>query len=222
MNPARAPHYALFLDLEGREVLVVGGGAVAWRKVESLLDCGARVTVVAPSVVKELDELEREQQIRIVRRSYQSEDPSSQLLAIAATDDPELNRRIAAECRERRILVNVADDPHVADFLVPSLIRRGAIQIAVSTGGGSPAIARRLRQVIEEAVEPEWDEVLGLLAELREPAKTSLPTDTARRRFFDEILDLDLLRLFREGRREEALVQVRSVCRRWGVDPGQL
>src|SRR6185436_6151151 len=130
-------YYPAFLDLRGRKCLVVGGGAIAERKAESLLECGARVRVVTREATSGLTELARSGSIELDLRGFASEDLSGVFLVIAATDDPAVQARIGGEAKERDLLVNVVDDPANCTFIVPAVARRGELSIAISTGGRS-------------------------------------------------------------------------------------
>jgi siroheme synthase-like protein len=209
------PYYPIFIDVEERNVLIVGGGGVSARKAEALLQYGARVTVVAPEIADEVSRLEP--RIAIVRKRYEESDLDGRLLVIAATDDAAVNARVAGDCRRRQILVNVADALELCDFIVPAVIERGAVQIAVSTGGKSPALARALKRELQRVAGPEWAALNDLLGELREPARKALATDADRKRLFDAIVASDALALLRDGRRDEALAVIARLCDDAGV-----
>ncbi|HEY0141026.1 MAG TPA: bifunctional precorrin-2 dehydrogenase/sirohydrochlorin ferrochelatase [Thermoanaerobaculia bacterium] len=209
-------YYPVFLDLEGRVAVVIGGGAVAARKAESLQRSGARVIAVAPRFTEAFQTLP----VELRHRGYEPHDLDGATLVIAATDDVEINKRVAAECRGRRILVNVVDDTELCDFIVPAVIERGSIQLAISTGGQSPALARRLKADLQQVLGSEYAEINDILGELRERAKQSpkLPHDHDRKQFFDEVLGSGALELLREGRRAEAYARIAEVCRNAGVE----
>jgi len=152
--------YPIFLDLSGRRCVVVGGGEVASRKARKLLQARARVVVISPEIKAELESVA----VEIHRRPYKEGDLDDAYLAFAATDSREVNAAVAREAKERGIPVNVADRPSEGDFAVPSVLRRGGLQVAVSTGGASPALARRIKDELEESFGPEW---AGLVEELR-------------------------------------------------------
>jgi siroheme synthase-like protein len=177
-------HYVACVDLKGRSVLVVGGGRVALEKVQGLLDCGARVTVVAPDVSDELAALP----VRVVRRRFVPGDVDGQLLVVAATNDREVNKRVSAAAASRPVLCNVADDPELCSFILPALVRRDPIVVAVSTGGASPALAQRLRDEISEIVQPRHADLARRLEALRPWAKRELPTYEARRDYFARLV----------------------------------
>ncbi len=212
------PHCPLFLDLENREVLIVGGGTVAVRKVEMLMRYGARLAVVSPEFASEILERERNGLLTTKRKRYETSDVEGATLVIAATSDPATNTQVAADCRTRRIPVNVVDLPDLGDFLVPAVIEKGSVQIAISTGGQSPALARRLKADLDRQVGPEYAEINDLFGSLREAAKTALPTDADRKRFFDGILAAGVLELLREGRRPEAFAAATQACQSAGVE----
>jgi siroheme synthase-like protein len=181
-------YYMACLDLEGRRCLVVGGGAVALEKVHGLLECRARVTVVAPRIEAELLDLP----IRFVEGRYRTEDLEGHFLVVAATDDTELNRRVFADAEARGMLCNVVDVPELCSFILPAVHRQGPLAVAVSTGGASPALAKRLRDDVARVVGPEHAALAERLRELRPWAKENLPTYAERRDFFDELVAKEL------------------------------
>lgn len=174
--------YAAFLDLEDRPVLLVGGGRVAARKARALLESGAEVTVVCPAAGAEMAELERAGSISREARTYNSADIEGKWLVIAATDDEELNQRISREAEEAGIFCNVVDCPELCSFQVPATVQRGDLQMAISTRGSSPLLARRLRERLEEEFGPEYAPLLQGLRKLREAVQNAYPGDSDRRR----------------------------------------
>lgn len=217
MTTKSFPYYPLFLDVEQREVVIAGGGGVALRKVETMLRYGARVTVVAPEAAPEIEAWAAEGRLALVRRGYEPADVDRAFVVIAATNRADVNRRIASDCRERRILVNVIDAPELCDFIVPAVIEHGSIQVAVSTGGSSPALARRLKHDLQEAFGPEYAEVNDLFGSLRKAAQASLPEDRDRKAFFDSLLEGGILRMLREGRVRDAYEFAAARCDAAGV-----
>ena len=161
-------YYPLFLNMEGKSCVVVGGGEVAERKVRSLLDHGALVNVISASVTSGLAQLEKDSAIKITSRNYRPGDLEGAVIAIAATDVPETNGQVAAEGRQRGVLTNVVDTPEQSDFIVPSLIRRGDISIAISTSGKSPALSRKLRTELENVVTKEYASLVELISNVRQ------------------------------------------------------
>jgi precorrin-2 dehydrogenase/sirohydrochlorin ferrochelatase len=157
----------IFLDVTGRDCVVVGGGEVAARKVESLLGAGARVTVVSPRVSPPLASLAANGSVIHIARDYRRGDIRGCVLAYAATDDPKLHRELAAEARALGIPVNVVDVPELCTFIAPAVMKRGALQIAISTGGASPAFAARLRRELEDRFGTEYALTLEVLRAAR-------------------------------------------------------
>ena len=151
--------YPIFLDLSGRRCMVIGGGEVADRKARKLLQARARVVVVSPEIGAELESVA----VEIHRRPYREGDLEGAYLAFAATDSREVNAAVAREAKGRGVPVNVADNPLEGDFALPATLRRGRLQVAVSTGGASPTLARRIREELEDAFGPEW---AGIVEEL--------------------------------------------------------
>jgi siroheme synthase-like protein len=181
-------YYMACLDLDGRSCLVLGGGAVALEKARGLLECGARVTVVAPQVRAELADLD----VELVRRGYRTTDLDGRFLVVAATSISSLNRRVYADAEARSLLCNVVDVPELCSFILPAVLRRDPIAVAVSTGGASPALAQRLRDDIAAVVRPEHAELAERLRELRPWAKAHLPTYEARRQYFADVVTAEL------------------------------
>ncbi len=173
----------IFLDVTGRECVVVGGGEVAARKVESLLEAGARVTVVSPRLSPSMQTIVARGLVAHIARDYQRGDIIGCVLAYAATDDPKLHREIAAEARALGIPLNVVDVPELCTFIAPAIVKRGALQIAISTAGASPAFAARLRRELEDQFGPEYALTLEVLraARRRLHADEIDPADRMRR-----------------------------------------
>ena len=212
------PYYPIYIDIEDRSVLIVGGGTVCARKAETMMRYGARMTIVSPEITDEIAAWEQAGVLAVQRKMYAESDLEGASMVIASTDDQCVNARVARDCRRRRIPVNVVDVTHLCEFIVPAIIEKGSIQIAVSTGGKSPAIARTLREDLQRTIGPEYAEVNDLLGTLRKSAKDVLPTDIDRKRFFDSIIAGGILDLLREGRRREAFEAVTRACEANGVE----
>jgi precorrin-2 dehydrogenase/sirohydrochlorin ferrochelatase len=159
--------YPIFAIIEDKPCLVVGGGAVGERKVQDLLEAGARVTVLSPKLTPALAELAAADRISWRREEFTPEHLTGMALVMAATDDRRLNARVSAAAQERGLWVNVADDPELCTFIVPAQVRRGDLSLAISTGGASPALARKLRQELQQQFGPEYRPYLALLKGLR-------------------------------------------------------
>lgn len=160
-------YYPALLDLAGRLVLLVGGGQVAARKLASLMEAGARVRLVSPELSPETGRLAQGGEVELHRRGFEPSDLEGAWLAISATDDEKLNRAVARAAEAAGVFVNVVDVPPLCSFIVPAVVRRGELTVAVSTGGASPAAARRLRQRLESQLGPEWGPYLAILRAAR-------------------------------------------------------
>ncbi|MEK6371496.1 MAG: bifunctional precorrin-2 dehydrogenase/sirohydrochlorin ferrochelatase [Acidobacteriota bacterium] len=212
------PYYPIFLDIEGRAVVIIGGGNVCARKAETMMNYGARVTVVSPEFTEEIETWARAGSLEIRRKRYDEGDLEGANIVIASTDDQSVNEQVAADCRRLRIPVNVVDVTPLCEFIVPAIIDKGSITIAVSTGGKSPAIARTLKEDLQRLVGPEYAEVNDVLGTLRDSAKRVLPTDVDRKRFFDGIIARGILDMLREGRRGDAYRAIAEACGADGVE----
>ena len=162
--------YPLLLELEGRRVVVVGGGVVGQRKVESLLAVGAVVTVVSPEVTPALRAYAETGRVALVERAYREGDLAGAALVFTALDDPRATAVIAADAQRRGIWLNAADDPRYCSFILPAVVRRGPLTISIASGGATPALTRALREHLEAALGAEW----GTLAELAAEARREL------------------------------------------------
>ena len=177
--------YMACLDLEGRDCLVVGAGPVGLEKIEGLLDARARVTVVSPAAIPAVQDLP----VSWVQREYETADLEGRFLVIAATNVPEVNRRVYEDAERRSLLCNVADVPELCNFILPAVLRLDPIAIAISTGGASPVLAQRLRRDIEQIVGPEHQELALELRRLRPWAKANLATYEERKVFFQQAVE---------------------------------
>jgi uroporphyrin-III C-methyltransferase/precorrin-2 dehydrogenase/sirohydrochlorin ferrochelatase len=195
--------FPLFANLRGRLVLVVGGGAVAQRKVEALLAAGARVRLVAPELTQELAALAHAGAIEHRGDGFAAESLDEAWLAIAATDDPAVNAAVVSECELRRVFANVVDDAELSSFHVPARVERGPLQIAISSGGGAPMLARHLREKFEAQIDDAYGALAALLTRKRERIRARFPDTKDRRRFFERLLESPLLRMMRQKRRHE-------------------
>ena len=192
MNPKKPesrPYYPIFLNLQGKKCVVVGGGTVALRKVKALLDCGADVTVISPKPHKELSKLFRKKAIQLLRRNYEPGDLKDAALSFVATDVKEINRKVAEASKKNGTLVNVVDDSERSDFIIPSSFRRGHLSVAVSTSGLSPAFAKKIRAKLEKNIGMEYAYLLSLIAEIRSEIKKRGLRVSAKT--WEESLDID-------------------------------
>ena len=174
--------FPIVLKLQSRKCVVIGGGEIAASKLDALLAAGAQVLVIAPKAVASIQEQVREQKLTWQEREFTARDVEGAFLVVAATDSPAVNESIYRACTERGVLCNVVDDPDHCDFFYPAVVRRGPLQIAISTSGRSPALAHRLRVELEQQFGPEyedWVEHLG--RERRDVLARKLPPDDQRR-----------------------------------------
>jgi len=204
--------YPVSLLIEGRLCAVIGGGKVAERKVLSLLEAGAHVRVVSPEVTPGIAQLAEEGRVEWRQAVASETDIADAFLVIAATDDREMNARIAAAAKAAGKLVNAVDQPEDCNFFVPASVRRGPILLTVSTGGGAPALAKRLRESLEAQFGPAYGELAGLMDRIREDVIRSLPGQADRAAAWERILDSPVLELLRQGKRDEAERLARQVA----------
>ena len=193
------PFYIACLRLSGRRCVVVGGGEVGLEKVEGLLACDGDVTLVAPYAIPELAALADEGSIRWERRSYETGDLDGALIAIAATNDTDVNIHVFDDAERRAMLVNVVDVPPLCNFILPAIVRTGPLAVAISTAGASPALAKRMKREIGELFGEPYATLAVLLNDARGWAKATLPTYQDRKEFFESIVNgepdpIDLLR----------------------------
>ena len=180
----------IFVEMKNRRCLVVGGGTVGERKIAALLEAGATVTVISPEMTENIARWFQNKLIEVIARRYQPGDLSGYELAFAATGDARVNTEVFTEGRRRGVWVNSADDPKHCDFILPSVLRRGDLTIAVSTGGGSPALARTVREELETHLGAEYEQLAKLAAEARIEARRrslSIPFESWRRALSGEV-----------------------------------
>jgi len=190
--------YPIMLDLAGRPALVVGGGAVALRKARTLADAGAAVRVVSPRF---LAGFARDKRLKCVAAAYASRHIRGMFLAVAATDDEAANARVASDARAAGALVNVVDWPERCDFIVPAVVKRGRLRIAVSTGGASPSLARRLREKLERTFGKEYAAYLDVMTDVRRDVLSRGLSPAARRRIFERLSEDDIVAAARRGKK---------------------
>ena len=159
--------FPIHLEMTGRRCLVIGGGAVAERKIANLLEADAKVTVISPDVSENVARWSKANSIQLIARRYQAGDLARFELVFVATDDGRVNAEVYQEGRSRGVWVNAADDPAHCDFILPSVLRRGDLTVAVSSGGQSPALARTIREELEIYFSREYEQLAALAAETR-------------------------------------------------------
>jgi len=204
-------YFPVFLDLQGRSAVVIGGGRVAERKVLTLLACGARGTVISPAMTPKLSYLAQAGAIRRHTRRWRPVDLKEAFLIMATTDDPKANAEIARRAHLDSRLVNIADDPDRCNVIMPSVITRGDLIIAVSTSGKSPALARRIRQELEGSFGAEYGRFLHLLGAIRLQVQSRVPSIARRRRVLQRLAASDLLTLLRQGKKRQVQKRIRQI-----------
>jgi len=198
-----AMYYPVFLNLQGRNCLIAGGGQVALRKASTLLKYGAMVTVVSPRFCAGLRKLADDGRIRVLSRAYRPADMKGIYIAIVATGNRGINLDAAAEAKKRGVAVNVVDNPALSDFIVPSIMRRGSLSIAVSTSAKSPALARKIRSRLEDEFSKEYASLVLIIEEARRQVKRQGLKVSSRD--WQAAIDLNsMIALIRQGRNAEA------------------
>jgi precorrin-2 dehydrogenase/sirohydrochlorin ferrochelatase len=210
-RPAR--YYPLFLAIEGRTCLVVGAGAVGERKLRTLLEHGARIRLVARELSAWVEQKRSEKLVSWVGTQYEKSHLQGVSLAFAATDDMDLNRTVAADARELGVWCNMATEPDSGSFIVPSIVEQGALSIAISTSGLSPAVAKVLRRKLEKEIGPEWDFFIRLLGRLRECFRAGGISEEQGREIFTRLAGLPVPEWVEQGRREQAFEKILENCR---------
>ena len=210
------PLYIACLILTGRPCLVVGGGDIGLEKVEGLLACDGEVTLIAPTAIDPLQELAREGSIKWEQREYAGiEDLEATFIAIAATDDTDVNIRVYEDAEKRAMLVNIVDVPPLCNFILPAIVRTGPLAIAISTAGASPALAKRMKAEVSQLFGEEYARLAVMLNDVRGWAKGTLPTYQDRKDFFEGIVngEPDPIELLRTGD-ERAVLDIIAAAQR--------
>ena len=209
--------YPLNLDVEKKSCAVVGGGEVALRKIRGLLTAGAQVKVISPEVCAEVEELFRRGEISLTRENFSEEMLGDEIILIAATNDPEVNRRAAQTARAKKILVNVVEGAG-GNFNVPSTIRRGELLLTISTGANSPAFSKFLRQMLEAELGENFGAGLEKISARREEIKKLLPNPRARKIFWQKILTQETWQLLKDGRLEQLEEKINHALKSFGIE----
>lgn len=201
-------YYPVFLDIRDKKCVVVGGGEVAARKAERLIECGAEVFVISPKLTPELAVLEKKNLICHVASEYTTHFIDGAALVIGATDDEKTNARIANDARVKGIPVNIVDDPQKCDFILPALVQRGDLAIAVGTGGKSPALARHVREELEVIYGREYEILLNILGKLRVKMARNVGVG---KDWFNALMDAGILYYIKEKDMERVRELVKEI-----------
>ena len=206
-------HYPVFLTVEGRRCVVIGGGTIAERKVEGLLDAGAEVTVVTPECTSRVQALADAGAIALRERTYAPGDLEGAFIAIAATDDSEVNEAVSREARERNVPLNVVDVTHLCTFIAPSIVRRGPVTLAMSTGGLAPALARKLRESLEANEALAFADLAEMVGRVRADLRgRSITVDPEG---WQASLNAEVLGLYQDGERVRAEERLTELLESW-------
>ena len=164
-------YYPVFLNLEGKRCVIIGGGTIAEGKISKLKETGAQVTIISPDATPAIQKTAKKGVVEWTARKYQTGDLEGAFLGIAATDVRQVNQQIFQEAEELGVVLNVVDDAELCAFIAPSIVERGPVTVAISTGGASPALARKLREAIAEAPALEWADLANVLSKARKQIK---------------------------------------------------
>lgn len=197
-------HFPIFINLQDRPCLVVGAGAVAARKIAQLLEHGAQVCVVAPQAVEQVTLWADQGSLTFLTRPFTETDLDGRFIVVAATNDRAVNAAVFRAAEKRRILCNVVDDPEICSFIYPAIVKRGDLQIAISTSGAFPALAKSLKTEIDELLAEECTQYIDILAQVRVEAMRQVADPEARKKLYLDVLNMDLLSLIRSGQTDLA------------------
>lgn len=195
--------YPIFLDLKNKPVLVVGGGNIAQDKVEKLLAANAQITIVSPNLNEYLAKLVENRTVDYRCKDFEESDLDGKFLVISATGNTEFNREVSRIAESLQILYNVVDQPELCNFIVPALVTRGSLQIAISTGGKSPTVAQKVKKEIESLIGDEYAQLLEIAAEFRQRVQQLFSDYGTRREIMRKFVESDVLTLIRSNRLNE-------------------
>jgi precorrin-2 dehydrogenase/sirohydrochlorin ferrochelatase len=204
-------YYPVNLNMTNKRCVVVGGGDIAERKVERLLECGAQVTVVSKSLTPVLKARKKTGQMDHIDRDYEDQTLDGAFMVIGATDRNDVNERISKEAMARGLLVNIVDDPDRCNFILPSLVQQGDLSIAISTGGKSPALAKKLRKELEKQYGPEYQTLLVIMGILRKKILAGDQCVADNKAVFEDLVHSDILQAIREKDRGRVNTIIRDL-----------
>jgi len=202
-------YYPVFLNLKGKRVIVIGGGKVAERKALALLKAGANVTIISPEITKGIKREKLKNTIKYIPRQYKKGDSKKAFLIIAATDSYEINKKVS---QDATCLVNVVDSPSLCNFIVPSVIRRGPLTIAISTSGISPALSKSIRRELEKLYGPEFTKYLRLLEKIRKRAMKEIPDKKKRTEFLKSLAKEKIIKMLKNKGLKEVSSLLFTIC----------
>ncbi len=202
------------VNLHQKKCVVIGGGNIALRKVKGLLEADAQTVVISPDLCHKLDEYTKNNEIKVIKREYHSNDLDNAFLVIAATDNPDVNQQVWEDACAKNILVNVVDNPEFCNFIAPAVVRRGPLAISITSGGNSPSLSRRIRQDLEELFGPEYEVYVPLLGEIRDHSYKSIPAEH-QKMFWNHLLESDVLALIKKGAPNAARQLAKSILQQY-------
>lgn len=209
--------YPINLDIAGKSCVVIGGGEVALRKIRGLLAAGAKVKVIAPKICADVEELFTQGEISLTREKFSEEMLGDELILIAATNNPEVNRQACKAAQVRKILANVVNSAG-GNFNVPSTIRRGEFLLTISTGGKSPAFSKFVRQMLEAELGENFSAGLKIISQRRREIKHLLPNPKARQIFWQELLTQETWQLLKSGKFDELEEKINHALESFGLE----
>jgi precorrin-2 dehydrogenase/sirohydrochlorin ferrochelatase len=201
-------YYPIYLELHYQPCIVIGGGKIAEGKVDGLLAAGAQVKLISPELTLHLHDLVKQNQAEYISREYQHGDLTGAFMVICATDKTEINHQVWQEASANRQLVNVVDDTPRCNFIAPAILRKGDLNIAISTGGKAPALAVRLKERLQEELGPQYERFLELSGQLREPLARHIPDFETRKKLWYELVDSNILELLSQGDEPAAIEKI--------------
>lgn len=206
-------YYPVFLDLKNKKCVVIGGGSVAERKAVTLLSCKADVSVISPEITPRLRELAKKKRLRYIKKRYEDKDIKDAFLVVAATNNREANKAVFAAAKKYKCLLNIVDKPDDSNFIVPSLISRGDLTIAVSTGGKSPALAKQIRKELQQRYGKEYGIFIKAMGKARAKVLKNVPSEKARRQIFTKLAKSNIINLLKKGNRKEFYREIENILR---------
>ena len=204
-------YYPIYVQLNEQPCVVIGGGKIAEGKVDGLLAANAKVKIISPELTPHLNDLVKQDQIEYAARNYQAGDLSGAFMVICATDQNEINHQVWQEASANQQLVNVVDDTPRCNFIAPAILRKGDLNIAISTGGKAPALAVRLKERLQKEIGPQYERFLELSGQLREPLAQHIPDFETRKKLWYELVDSDILELLSQDNEPAALDLISEV-----------
>ncbi|WP_243385996.1 NAD(P)-binding protein [Bacillus kexueae] len=192
-------HYPVMLNLKGREVVIIGGGKVASRKIRGLLDSKALITVISPIITAEISELEAEKKLKWKKKTFEKEDIANAFLVIAATDNPSVNASVLANVKENQ-LINLVNQPEQSTFLVPAKFTRGKLTVSISTDGAFPGLSKKIKEKLADQFDDEYESYIQFLENCRHEVLQTIPNPKVKKKVLTKLLQVNLLEMDGPGR----------------------